>query len=382
MKISNALNALVTVGLVFLAMACNSELHDEINIDTERQEILDYLESLDYVIDSVTFKDDMVFYETDMGWEREHLLKRSRGEFEMMPVDNPEPLDLTMAVDRQRALLESNMAGALTRQNAANISYFIRAHVAIFLGPGWTSAINNAADEWNELSNCRITYNRVFSENEADIIITTDNDNDPNIPTGLQDIPIGAVAATAMPSNGQAFGFIVINDFWYWYTKQKTAIMHEMGHAVGFMHTGTNEGQQVFGTPVNQSNSVMNTTLAQSSSTLRSGDIRMARLYYPNSLPRPTCASVFRQSAGRLRVTYHNPDLINTPYYWVRITKYNLKGALLDDLYVRSTPSNNTGEDTILWDGHGSGQYLFAVRAFNFKRDVWSSRTNQMLVTL
>ena len=160
-------------------------------------------------------------------------------------------------------------------------------------------------------------------------------------------------------------------------------MMHELGHCLGYRHTGTSDGQHIHGTPTTQTNSIMNPGSSGISNTFQSGDRRAARMYYPSDYTTPVMLSVTRQSAGTVRISYRNNNFISRPYYWIRVYKYNSIGILISytDTPSLTTLSNNT--HTFTWSGHTAGRtYKFAVKGFNFRKDESSSRTSKFSVTL
>ena len=135
----------------------------------EDQEILNYLAEQGYDLEEVKILEDFVDYEEDAGWDKEGLLQMIRGENQ-----DPIPLDPeleSLADYRQRGIRDANRTDAITRGRVDDIEYFIRPSVQNHLGTFWVNGINNAANNWNDMSTCRVNFIRTFSESGADIVI-------------------------------------------------------------------------------------------------------------------------------------------------------------------------------------------------------------------
>ncbi len=343
----------------------------------EQREILDYFDSKNYNLDSVQFRGDMVFYESDIAWYRSDLMKTIRGEFILENDNDPDLEDMVFAKDRQQALADNEMVNAITSSNVKNITYFIRPSVLADCGVNWFNVIAVAAADWTGLSNCRVNIGRTFVESSADIIIGSDIDT--GMPLQAQNLPFGVTAIAAFPMDGVPGRFISINASLDWMPKKRSTIIHEMGHTLGFWHTGTNEAQRVHGTPANESGSVMNLSQWNGGSNFKPGDIRMARMFYPDTYNMPTNFNAQNLGGGELGISYRNPANLTRPYYWIRLAVYNTNGNIISVQYRRSTVSgSNNSHNFILYGWKGT--YLFALRGCNFRRDVWSPRTPRVLV--
>ncbi len=347
----------------------------------EDQEILNYLAQEGFNIDEVKILDDFVDYEEDAGWDKADLLRTIRGENpeEFIPVD---PDDLSIVAldseERQQGIRESNRTDAITKGRVDGLKYFIRPSVQSDCGTAWVNAIDDAADEWNALSNCRVSLTKASSQFGADIVWGSDLDS--GLISSHQNL--SAIAKAGFPSSGKAWKWISINDNQdAWGSKLKTA-MHEFGHCLGYRHTGTSDGQFIHGTPTTESGSIM-LQGSNTSPSFQTGDRRAARVYYPESYTTPNSVSVTRASAGTVRITYRNSNFISRPYYWIRVYKYNSLGIYVSHVDIQSRTSNSTGFHTFTWSGHTSGRnYKFAVRGYNFRKDINSSRTSKFSVGL
>ncbi len=370
--------------LAFLCTTCtkntDTTLHE---IDAEQQAMLDFLALKGFNPDSISFEAEDLIYENDMVIFGDQLRQLMDGTLATAPIPEPEEADWKtgLASDRQRGHVEDSRHHTVAANAVNDIRYFVRASVANDCGNGWVNAIHRSANRWTDLNYCRVTLVEVSSQSSADLIFASDLD--PILPASMQNLDNSTLARAGLSFDGMVSPFVSINsdkDNQIRYFKT-TAIMHEIGHTIGLMHTGTNEGQHLHGTPQNQLLSIMNTNVGAAGPYFQSGDARAARLFYPSSLPTPTNFSISRPSSGTVRIEYSNPNFQTRPYYWVRLQKYDANQNLIAESFVRATV-NGLGDHTINWGGHGTGTFHFAVRAYNFRRDVWSNRTQRLLINL
>ncbi len=369
---------------VLLLASCREEnaVVETTSLNPDEQEIIDYLAANDYNIDEVEFLDDFVVYEEDAGWDKAGLLETIRGEnIEIIPIDPDDPSIVPLeGEERQQGIRESDRTDAVTKGRVDGLKFYIRSSVQSHCGTAWVTAFRNAATQWNNLSNCRVQLTEAGSQFSADIVIGSDLDS--GMPTSHQSLPTNTIARAGFPSSGKAWKWISVNDNQdSWGSKLKTA-MHEYGHCIGYRHTGTSDGQRIHGTPASESSSIMNQG-SNTSPSFQTGDRRAARVYYPGSYTTPNSISVSRASAGTVRITYRNSNFISRPYYWIRVYKYNSLGIYVSHRDFQSQTSNTTGFHTLTWGGHTSGRnYKFAVRGYNFRRDINSSRSSKFSVGL
>ncbi len=369
----------------FVFVSCEKEKDVAIDgvkdsFEEEKREILEYLDAQNYNIDSVGFKGDMVFYERDMAWYLPHLMKTIHGEIIIEEESDPDQAEMIFAKDRQHSINEAMRLDAVTRNNVASITYFIRSSVLADCGLDWHLAILGAAADWTALNFCRVNMTRVFEQNAADVIFGSDLDT--GMPTSMQNLAGGTIALARFPQNGLVGRHVSINASYDWLPKKRTAMIHEIGHTFGFEHTGGGDGGQwVHGTPLNESGSVMSPTFLSANSTFKPGDIRMARMFYPDSYNVPTNFTAENLGNGKLGISYQNPSYVSRPYYWIRIAVYNTAGNITSVQYHRATANVGSTVQLITLDVSGwKGSHLFALRGCNFRRDVWSPRTPQVLV--
>jgi len=382
--------------LIFICLLASCEkdspLIDKTAItDQEDQEILDYLASLEYDLDSVSIKQDVVFFNHDSGVLRKDILDAARGNILPFVANDPDAADMSIeARERQRNNMnDANLLNAITATNVTSITYFIRPSVSNDLGNLWFNAIIRAADDWTALTNCRIAFNRTFDQNQADIIVASSSDG--VLPTSMQtgNMNSSALATALGPVNGNPGQFISINENnSSWTLRKKNVLIHEFGHTLGFSHTATSSipgSQVVHGTSHLDPQSMMqpNHLFILGLLNLSMMDIRMARVLYPDNYSRPTNFTAIRNAPGEVKLSYKNPNPVSKPYYWIRAAKYDLNGTILATRYFYSETNNVTGNHSMTWGGHSTNQtFLFALRGCNFRKDVWSSRTQQIKVDL
>jgi len=353
----------------------------------ENQEILDYLIDQGFDLDLIDFKKDGVIYDRDAIWPRSYLLSLSRGELQVPPPPVDPDLEISQVASTRQVIydFEANLQITIASDKVNRLLYFIQPSVAQDCGSAWVNAVRNAIQEWEDISHCRVAF--IESNTEAGSDITFASDLDPILPASHLNIPAFTVAAASSPLLGGIPGrYVCINvNPGFIVLKKKAAMMHEIGHTLGFMHLNqVGVGTHLFGTPVFEANSPMNPYIDQWTATFRRGDLRAARLMFPDDLITPSSVSItkFHLIPGTVKIRYRNVDFVEKPYYWLRIYKWDANGNFMDYKDVRSNTLDNNGWHTVKWTGHGSGTFQFAIKGFNFKQDVGSWQTVRQTVTL
>ncbi len=368
--------------LLLLFSSCSPEnmATETESLQPEEQEILHYLATNDYNVDAVEFLENFVLYEGDTGWDKTALLATIRGEYaesEVIDPDDPTIIALE-GEERQRGIQESNRLDAVLRSEVIDLTFYLRPSLLQHCGADWVTAFQNAAKEWNAISTCLIFFSETTSSFDADIIIGSDIDF--GMPSSHRFI--SGIARAGFPSNGIAWQWISVKASSYTYDSKLKTAMHELGHCIGYRHTGTSDGRQIHGTPYSESGSIMNAG-ANTNPSFQQGDLRAARMYYADRYDEPTNINVRRSSAGIVKITYRNPKYVSRPYYWIRVYRYSASGAYQGYRDFQSRTTNSSGYHTLYWAGHIPGNaYKYAIRGYNFRRDIFSPRSNQYLVVL
>ncbi len=228
MKIRSSLHL---IALLFISFSCAQD--ESVGVKTENKSLEKHFQFLeqstghtrkDIVYEKVT---DKFFIDQDMYISRksveEYLSKGTSGRTEQM---------------RYTYLVNDSYI--------RNVKYFVQASV-----PGeWNTALSQAIVQWNNLPGSRVSMSQVSSSNGADVIVDAQFDNVNNW-----------VARAALPgSNGTPGGGLTVNtNFNSMEAGMKLfAMVHEMGHIIGLLHTNQTDGVLIPNTPETDANSVMN----------------------------------------------------------------------------------------------------------------------------
>lgn len=132
----------------------------------------------------------------------------------------------------------------LTDTYATNFKYAIPSNIP----SSWRTAIQQAIGQWNSVGGTKLRMSEVTSGANITVTISYDAVNN-------------WVARASMPlSNGAPGPTLEINSYHNnMEAGQKLfAMVHEMGHNIGLLHTNQTEGALIPGTPTTDANSVMN----------------------------------------------------------------------------------------------------------------------------
>lgn len=282
------LNLLSFITLLFCS--CNNETITENPLDSVSKTDKQIISALGFDITSLVDKGTFYVVEGDIMFE-----KKSLNEY-----NTPR-------------LKQVRSSGALSR-NIRNITVGVSNSLKVSGKNHWLTEIQQAMNEWNNISpECGIIF-RYTTEASPDIMISDDGGI-------LED---NWLAVGSYPKNYKPGATIKINlDFWSGYTltssQKKYNMVHELGHCIGFMHTnwshlGESTGRPIPGTPNSGSNpdpnSVMNgETPTHSWNGFSKYDIIAAIDMHPSFVPELTMRKTSAMMSRNVRVI-----TLNLPY--------------------------------------------------------------------
>lgn len=222
----------------------------------------------------------------------------------------------------------------------------IRVYVDPTVPNNWRSALTQAIENWNSLSENNVTFKPIYTSANANVTITTVTlANKPNT-LANSDLP-------QMSGNPGAVVAINTNSTYYNSTDSnilKLALTHELGHTIGLMHTDElydNPTSSQYNASVSHipttpqagqdPNSIMNSVLS-STRFFTTGDLIAIRILYPftwdSLVEKPWGAS--EEGFGTIYITWDNTVSNST----VKIELYRSDGTLAG---VIDPSASNTG---------------------------------------
>lgn len=339
----------------------------EVPITARQNAIIKYLVSCGINEDRIEITDGVMTIDGDVGIDEEAAIEI------MQQIDDLSTITNSVQ-ERQRGV--DTRLKAVTSANVVNIKYFIHPSVSNCQnGASWISAIGTAVSNWNNLSNCRVNFTQVSSQNLANLTFASDEPSNTFLAQSLINLQSPVVARTQFPA--PSLGLICKN-----ISIRRTAttttrvnvIMHEIGHALGYFHTDSSDGIVLHGTPATDNNSIMysNTT---SSTSFTTGDKRANRLFYPDFIFMPGGFNATKSASSTLKVTFTKPTT-DYPIYWIRLNRCN---AVTGDSIASYTAKCDT--NVIYFTNMPTGTYKFKIRGENYRQDVVSDYTVFKTVT-
>jgi len=229
---------LFSIVLIFFSSCSKSEFEKDGDGMTADLSIREKVARLGFDTTGIVIKGENIIVEGDIVLTKSNINKTSPRQASTIDITNPGIYPITYSRHR-------------------NLKYFIPSTLS-----SWESAIETAFFIYSGLPNFNLRFDRTTNQNEADLVMqagtyTFQNQN-------------GVVGEAYFPSNGQIGIGIGINLYYSYFseTQKIYTLVHEIGHTIGFRHTGeygsgVNKGvafggYTIPGTPDDDTNSVFN----------------------------------------------------------------------------------------------------------------------------
>ncbi|MDJ1466543.1 M57 family metalloprotease [Cytophagaceae bacterium DM2B3-1] len=148
-------------------------------------------------------------------------------------------------------------------------------NIKVYINPAvpsaWQTATRNALTQWNNINGTKLFFSEVTSSTSANIRVIT----------GYE--AASWVARAYLPTyNGRPGTPVEINTYYNSLPSgQKLfAMVHELGHTFGLLHTDQTSGTFITGTPTTDPNSVMNSYVLNWNG-FTTGDVSAVQILYP-----------------------------------------------------------------------------------------------------
>jgi len=245
--LKNSFLSLIVISILLLFQNCSKEDFNENDLILENQTLLKDSPVVDKLI--------------EMGYNRETIIELDN--FYLVGGDIMFSKNLSDYSDKNEKGIYEKHASSNNLVSYSNriITVYVHSSIPTSGADNWRNAINSAINDWNEISDCFITF-QLSTNSNSDIIIRSDQNQLSN----------NVIASAGFPNNNQPYNTILINlDFLSNLTVsesiKKRNIAHELGHCIGFRHTNWDiRGESALptganlipGTPDQDPNSVMN----------------------------------------------------------------------------------------------------------------------------
>jgi len=218
------INFFCLIALASFFLACTNERKED-------QSILEQQRIFDYLVNTYGFKAENIFLHEDRFIVENDTEFPIEGFWELYGVDSPNELHIhpyNGATAEDRRHRRHSYRVTTTKVVTVNVRKGVPAD--------WVFAIIEAVSEWNKLDG---GLKFVTASMDKDAYECININMDSNVPANL------VAQATFPAANGTPGRYLRINPAYNHlsFNRKKFTIIHEIGHAIGFRHTDTTEGQ-------------------------------------------------------------------------------------------------------------------------------------------